>query len=435
VTGSADKRPARVRITHWLDERGGHLLGPVLRFDRLKWLRFMPTVPRLRSRGAATVWPDTRAWRTPEALRTVAGIWRDARAEEEAFRTAPLHDFTIAHMEPSSYAMAYGWRFLLPSTGPRLVRALRHLTTVVGREPAAALVAADPAETAHRIKDEAAQLGFSAIGFAPHDDKYTFVERTGRHEHQTVIVCVLEQDWKATQTAPSVRAERSAFAAYGEIVAKMAGLAAFIQRLGYEVCTQGVAGEGVSIHYGVQAGLGQLGLNGQLLTPMAGSRVRLMLLTSNAPVVFDEPMDYGIHTICDACQACVRRCPVGAIPIRRTEYRGVTKAKIKTDRCFPVTARVHGCAVCMKVCPVQRYGLAAVTDHLERTGSILGKSSDELEGYHWPVDGRYYGPASKPPVTPELLKPPGWRWTFPDQSQSAATSRGKAASEGDGDGL
>jgi ferredoxin len=85
----------------------------------------------------------------------------------------------------------------------------------------------------------------------------------------------------------------------------------------------------------------------------------------------------------------------------------VYKAKIKIERCLPMVAQVDGCAICMKVCPVQRYGLPAVIDHYTSTGKILGAGTDELEGYTWPVDGRYYGPGEKPKsaVSDEMLKP------------------------------
>src|SRR4051812_14729199 len=94
--------------------------------------------------------------------------------------------------------------------------------------------------------------------------------------------------------------------------------------------------------------------------------------------------------------------PPGAIPNQRREHRGVVKAKIKTDRCLPVMAQSHACGVCMKVCPVQRYGLDRVQEHLVATGTILGKGSDELEGYDW-VDGRHYGPGEKPRLEAHLL--------------------------------
>ena len=44
------------------------------------------------------------------------------------------------------------------------------------------------------------------------------------------------------------------------------------------------------------------------------------------------------------------------------------KAKINTSRCLPLVAQADGCAICMKVCPVQRYGLDAVWEHWAATG-------------------------------------------------------------------
>jgi epoxyqueuosine reductase len=87
-----------------------------------------------------------------------------------------------------------------------------------------------------------------------------------------------------------------------------------------------------------------------------GSRCRLNVLTTNAPLVCDEPVDYGIEGVCDRCQICVRRCPVGAIPNHRSEHRGIVKAKLNTKRCLPLMMQTSGCSICMKACPVQRYG-------------------------------------------------------------------------------
>ena len=59
----------------------------------------------------------------------------------------------------------------------------------------------------------------------------------------------------------------------------------------------------------VAAGLGQLGANGQLLSPHFGSRARLMMITTDAPVRYDKPVDYGVHAFCQKCLVCVDRCP------------------------------------------------------------------------------------------------------------------------------
>jgi hypothetical protein len=86
----------------------------------------------------------------------------------------------------------------------------------------------------------------------------------------------------------------------------------------------------------------------------------------------------------------------------------VIKAAIKPERCFPVVVHNHGCAICMKVCPVQRYGLDAVVEQFRRDGTIKGRDTDELEGFDWPQDGRFYPAGSKPPITAETVNPQGW---------------------------
>jgi hypothetical protein len=83
---------------------------------------------------------------------------------------------------------------------------------------------------------------------------------------------------------------------------------------------------------------------------------------------------------------------VTAFTSQRKDHRGIVKAKINTKRCLPVIWQSSGCSICMKVCPVQRYGLPAVLDEYRATGRVLGKDIDGLEGFDWPLDGRHYGP-------------------------------------------
>jgi len=350
-------------------------------------------------------------------LRTVPGIERNPEAEQAAFEERPFHHFVDVHAEAGQFAVKHGWTYIIPSA-PRLLRARKRVADAVRRGPRnGSGKGLDRERVTELIRRRASELEISAVGFVAHDPRYTFAPYAEQQD-QNVIVLVIEQDHAATQTAPSVRAERAAFRAYAEADAAAAGLASFVQDLGFRARPHGYLGEAVVIHYAVQAGLGQLGLNGQLLTPQAGSRARLELIATSAPLVYDEPVDYGVTALCDECQICVRRCPPGAIPKQRNEFRGVKKAKIKPERCFPILAQAHGCAVCMKVCPVQRWGLDAVRDQFLETGEILGKGSDDLEGFRWPIDGRFYGSGEKPRMTNELLQPPGWKF---DKTRTAPT--------------
>jgi epoxyqueuosine reductase len=164
----------------------------------------------------------------------------------------------------------------------------------------------------------------------------------------------------------------------------------------------------------VAAGLGQLGANGQLLSPHFGSRSRLMLVTTDAPLTYDEPVDYGIHKFCQQCQVCVNRCPGRAIPRDKVLWRGVERNKLIYERCRPVMVTYHGCAVCMIVCPIQRYGMKPVMEHYVETGEVLGKASENLEGYSLKGKG-HFGPGELPQFNREFFEFPKGReedWLF-----------------------
>lgn len=42
-----------------------------------------------------------------------------------------------------------------------------------------------------------------------------------------------------------------------------------------------------------------------------------------------------------------------------------------------------------------RNGLPAVLEEYQRSGRILGKDTDDLEGFDWLLDGRHYGPGER----------------------------------------
>ena len=162
----------------------------------------------------------------------------------------------------------------------------------------------------------------------------------------------------------------------------------------------------------VAAGLGQLGANGQLLHPHAGARCRLQIITTDAPVTFDKPIDYGFHAFCQVCQVCVNRCPGRALMREKIWWRGVEKNKLIYKRCRPVMSRYEGCAICMKVCPINKYGAKAVMEHYVETGQVLGKGTHDLEGYtlHEESTGKYvtgyFGPGELPTFDANFFKIP-----------------------------
>ena len=258
------------------------------------------------------------------------------------------------------------------------------------------------------IRSKAYALGYGEVGFTSFDTRYVYQGRrkdlNPRLPH--AICLALEQDYEATQTMPSLDAERAQGEAYKRQSDLAKALTDFILSLGYSVQVSGPTWHlGPMIPMFVEAGLGQLGVNGQLLSPRFGSRVRLQIILTDANITYDKPVDYGMHKFCALCQVCVTRCPGRALEGQKLWYRGVEKNKLNFARCRPVMTRYSGCGICMKVCPIQKYGMKPVMEHYIETGEVLGKGTENLEGYTLPDKG-HFRPGKLPSFNAEFFDMP-----------------------------
>ena len=245
-------------------------------------------------------------------------------------------------------------------------------------------------DVTEEIRTKAQELGAGEVGFTKLDRKFVYASKKRWVKYQHAVCVAVEQDYKQTQTIASIEAEHAHFGAYEQIGALGLDLVDYIRSLGYHAQMHSPSDDSVVfVPMFVNAGLGQLGANGQLLSPHFGSRCRLAIVSTDAAVTYDKPVDFGIHKFCQTCQVCVRRCPARALVKEQVWWRGVHKNKVIYDRCRPVMARYEGCGVCMKVCPVQRYGMKAVMKHYVATGQVLGKGTDDLESFT--LDGQHFG--------------------------------------------
>jgi epoxyqueuosine reductase len=375
-----------------------------LAYLRLPWnLRFEPTPP----------WPEPPV-EAPEELRTSA-VTRNPEAEERFFATSPvMMSISAAPPETLAWVGRKTWNSIGPNA-PNTIRNHRRMAAIVEKQPEGDPPVHDPEAITAEVRAEARRLGINAVGFAPFDPKYVFTGAdrglfTGGAtlETGTVVVCILEEPREITADQPFVKNTRKALNVFHELAMRASSLAEFMQSKGFRALPLPTPFSDplFVIQYAVQAGLGQLGLNGLLLTPHAGPRVRLTAIVTNAQLVHGRPVDYGVPAICDQCQVCVRRCPSNAITSKRRYHRGVLKAQVRSDRCLPTVQQAGACGLCVRTCPVHLYGLERVRDHLLATGEILGKGTDELEGYDW-IDGRHYGPGERPHLPDTFLRPPG----------------------------
>jgi epoxyqueuosine reductase QueG len=103
----------------------------------------------------------------------------------------------------------------------------------------------------------------------------------------------------------------------------------------------------------VDAGLGELGRFGYLITRKFGPRVRLAAVTTDMPLILDQPVDIGVEDFCRDCKKCALCCPSNSIAMEdQIEVNGTLRWKLDEQSCFEYWGKVGtGCNICMRVCP------------------------------------------------------------------------------------
>lgn len=101
------------------------------------------------------------------------------------------------------------------------------------------------------------------------------------------------------------------------------------------------------------AGLGEIGRNGILITKKYGQRIRLGLVTTEMPLEEDVYNDMGINKFCEICNRCARVCPGKAIMKEEKQLiDGGLRWKIDQEKCFKIWTHLGtDCGVCMTACP------------------------------------------------------------------------------------
>jgi len=108
----------------------------------------------------------------------------------------------------------------------------------------------------------------------------------------------------------------------------------------------------------IDSGMGTLGKHGSLIHGEFGSSFRLSAVTTDMPLICDEPRDIGAEDFCASCQICVKVCPPGAIFEEKQMVRGVKKWFVDFDKCIPTFGEALGCAACIAKCPWSTPGRA-----------------------------------------------------------------------------
>ena len=366
----------------------------------------------------------------PEELATVPGVPINQREVDWYSREYPLESMNITERASRDWANTLRDQHVEMREIRKEHEKLNRPLIMAARASSELEPTAEPTgeDVTELIKTRARELGFVEVGITYFDPRYSYSSKKNQstyYEH--FIALAFEQDFEPTQTIPSVDAEIVHSSTYRTEGAAALELGNYIRSLGYHAQVSGsgdAVGPYIPLH--VNAGVGQQGACGYLLTPHVGSRCRLVSITTDAKVTYDKPVDYGIHAFCQVCQVCVNRCPGRALMRDKIWWRGVEKNKLYFKRCRPVMARYLGCGICMKVCPIQKYGLQATMDHYAATGQVLGKGTHDLEGYELEGKG-YFGPGELPVFESDFFSsmPHGNEFEYAfDQFKEKARSQG-----------
>ena len=127
-----------------------------------------------------------------------------------------------------------------------------------------------------------------------------------------VIVLGKSMRHDLVRMSPTATAATSAAAGYAEDAVTLLALAQYIRSLGY----QAIANQNdtnLAIPYAVQAGLGEYGRHGLVITKEYGPRVRFGRILTDMPLRHDKPISFGVEKTCEICRRCANNCPPQAI--------------------------------------------------------------------------------------------------------------------------
>lgn len=222
----------------------------------------------------------------------------------------------------------------------------------------------EPIEITESVKKAILEMGADSVGIALLNQNYVYShvgrgpERWGSeivNNHKYAIMFTLEMDYNHVEGAPGLSITEESATKYLQGALISVEIARYIRNLGYPARAH-MAGSNYQIMLppvAYDAGLGELGRLGYLISPRLGPRMRLGAVTTDLPLIADEPRNFGVQDFCRKCLKCAVNCPSGAIPHGdKTEERGVWKWQLNIEKCIRYW-RVLGtdCGLCMKVCP------------------------------------------------------------------------------------
>ena len=231
----------------------------------------------------------------------------------------------------------------------------------------------DPKEMSKEIKHVAKLFDADLCGITFYDERWTYDKRFNREQlEQTemdlpknitnTIVVAHEMDYELLRTVPSALSGAATGLGYSRDLITLLSLAQYIRNLGYQAYAS-MNDTALSIPMAIQAGLGEYGRHGLLITKEFGPRVRIGKVFTDLPLAHDKPIDFGVQNFCNICRECTKACPPNAIDggdqketvYNQSNIAGIKKWTTDAEKCFDFWAnQATDCSICVRVCPYNR---------------------------------------------------------------------------------
>ena len=252
--------------------------------------------------------------------------------------------------------------FALPQASFTLTEAM-HSMVDGDSTPEVAALPENPART-QLVKSLAQYFGALDAGVARLKPEHIY-SRVGRGSgkygapinlsHKYAIALTVEMDYAIMGSAPHAPVVMESAKQYVEAGRAAVQLAAAIRGWGYPARAH-IDGDYRVICPLVarDAGLGEIGRMGLLMTPRLGPHVRIAVVTTDLELIPDnDSPDASMIDFCTMCGKCAENCPPMAISFDdRMEDDGALRWKIKSDLCFRYWTSIGtDCGRCMSVCP------------------------------------------------------------------------------------
>ena len=288
--------------------------------------------------------------------------WRDFYRSHPKWEKIDLKTKSL----PGLMKVGHPWDLSILANERGIIRMLCD-DEVVDGTPSSDKQEIDPRRATEKIKGLARHLGADLVRIGPLNPAfvYSHVGKTrsypGRKRgtpvslsHTNAISLAVGLNTEMIKTGPVLPEYVEVSRAYLQLAIISVTIAGYIRSLCYPARAHNLLNYQVlCIPVAIEAGMGQLGRHGLMLTKELGSCLKLATVTTDLPLIYDLPVEIGTDEFCRDCRICAESCPSRAIPTGDKEIvRGVEKWRIIPESCFYIWNKTGtDCGVCVAACP------------------------------------------------------------------------------------